>query len=153
MKWQYYQLRDDDTKALEQVFENLSMGAYEHTLSKKLLARFSKASGPLLVIAFESLDLGSDWLYKYGSYGSGRGLREMPGHESTVWTDSPRWGLMAFVDEYLGSSKKAVVLCENWALTREHVTRVPRESRLLLYNDEVYHVLTSHDSGKPQSAV
>ena len=37
------------------------------------MTHFSKAGGPFLLIAFESLDLNSEWLYKYGSYG-GTGL-------------------------------------------------------------------------------
>ena len=75
----------------------------------------------------------------------------MPEYESIVWTDSPRWGLIAFVDQHLGSSKRAVVLCENWAATGNAVEASPRESRLLMFNDEVYHVLSNEDHGRPES--
>lgn len=42
------------------------MGAMEHTLTQKLLAKFSDAKG--VMIAFESLDLDTNYLYKYATY-------------------------------------------------------------------------------------
>ena len=56
MRWNYFPLSDNDPKALEQILENLSVGAHEHTLARKLLARFSNAVGPILLIAYEWLD-------------------------------------------------------------------------------------------------
>jgi hypothetical protein len=114
---------------------------------------FSNAVGPILLIAYEWLDPGADALYKYGSYCGGKSLREVPGYDSITWMDSPRWGLIPFVDKFLLKSKDAVVLCENWAATRKGVTdaHFPRESRFLLFNDEVYHILTSENAGRPES--
>ena len=149
MKWTYYPLSDNDPKAKMQVLKNLEMGAYEHTLSKKLLLRFSDASGPMLLIAFESLDLNADCLYEYATYCGGKS--KPPDSESLSWMDCPRWGLIPFVDEYLLKSKEAIVLCENWAATRKAVAVWPRESRLLLFGDEVYHVLTSENAARPES--
>lgn len=148
-KWTYYPLPRGDSKAKKQVLQNLEMGAHEHTLSKKLLARFSEANGPMLLIAFESLDLDADCLYEYATYCGGQS--KPPGFESISWMDCPRWGLVPFVDKYLLKSREAIVLCENWAATRTSVTDFPRESRLLLFGDEVYHILSSENAARPES--
>ena len=146
MKWTYYPLSDNDPKAKIQVLKNMEMGAHEHSLSKKLLHRFSEARGPMLLIALESLDLDADCLYEYGTYCGGMG--ELPGWESIPWTDFPRWGLIHFINDFLHTSKDAVVICENWIDTqRKYSTEWrPRESRVLFYQEDVYHVLTSMDT-------
>ena len=146
MKWKYYPLADADSKAKKQVLKNLEMGAYEHTLSKKLLSHFSEATGPIFLIAFESLDVDADCLYEYASYCGGKA--ELPGWKSIPWTDCPRWGLIHFVNDYLHASKQAIVLCENWMDTpTEYATQWrPRESRVVFYQEDVYHVLTSEDT-------
>lgn len=149
MMWKYYPLSDNDPKAKRQVLKNMEMVVPEHTLSKKLLQRFSEASGPMLLIAFESLDLDADCLYEYATYCGGK--YNLPGSESISWMDGPMWGLIPFLDKYLLKSKEAIVLCENWAATRKAVVDFPRESQILLFGDEVYHILTSENAGSPDS--
>ncbi|MGA2035489.1 MAG: hypothetical protein ABSG68_24840 [Thermoguttaceae bacterium] len=151
MKWEYFSLGNNNAKAKKHVLDNLSMGACSHTLSRKLLSRFSEADGSMLLIAFESLDLGADCLYEYATYGGGKRLKDLPGFAAVTWMDSPRWGLVPFVDKHLLKSREAVVLCENWAATREAVAHSPRESTVLLYGDEVYHVLTGEDAASPDA--
>ena len=51
MAWKYYPLAVDDPKAKKKLLENLEVGSNEHTLSKKLLQRFSEASGAMFLIA------------------------------------------------------------------------------------------------------
>lgn len=146
MKWRYYRLGENDPRAKAQVFENLEMGAYEHTLSKKLLERFSVAGGEMRAIAFESLDLNYPYLYKYSSYVGGKSAADAIGTEPVPWTDFPIWGLIEFLEKWLYSSKNAVVVCENLAARRKHLASSPRESRTVCYGDEVYHILTSADA-------
>lgn len=152
MKWKYFFLAETDLKAKKQILESLEMGAHQkHTLTNALLSRYSNAKGPMTLIAFESLDVDAAGLYRYGTYCGGKSLPEVPGWESVTWMDSPRWGLVEFVDKHLLTSDQAVVLCENWAATRKDVSDWPRESRLLLYHDEVYHVLTKKDASSADS--
>jgi hypothetical protein len=148
-RWTYYPLSDGDQKAKEQVLKNLEMGAHEHTLSRRLLARFSEARGSMLLIAFDSLDRGADGLYEYATYCGGKS--KPPDLERISWMDCPRWGLVPLLDKYLLKAKQALVLCENWAATRKAVAEWPRQPRVLLYGDEVYHVLTSDNGGSPES--
>ncbi|MDR3232442.1 MAG: hypothetical protein LBT46_02025 [Planctomycetaceae bacterium] len=149
-KWQYYPLAADNLKAKKQVLENLEMGVLcKHTLCKKLLQRFSESSGDMLLIAFESLDLDADWLYKYATYCDGKSRPS--NSESITWMDSPLWGLISFVDKHLLKSNEAVVLCENLFADRKIVTVSPKESRLLFFKDEVYHILTKENAGRPES--
>ena len=65
--------------------------------------------------------------------------------------DSPMGGLVLFVEKFLGTSKDVFLLCENWAATRKSLADrpadlLPRESRVLFYREEVYHVLTGKDT-------
>lgn len=143
MRWKYFPLSPDDVKAKAYIIENLSIGAFEHTLTKKLLGRFASARGEMFAIAFESLDLNSEHLYKYATYGGGKWVIDEP----IVWTDSPRWGLIAFVDQWLQQSSEAVVVCENFFATRESIRLNPRESRIALYGEQVYHILSNEDAG------
>lgn len=150
MKWKYFTIPEDDQRAKDQVIENISMGAAAHSLTKRLLSRFSDAAGPIFLIAFESLDLDYPYLYKYATYNGGQSCAV--GAEASLWTDSPRWGLVDFVDRWLHASSDAVVLCENWLATRERALKSTAaglwESRLLYFQDEVYHMLTSNDAGQ-----
>lgn len=149
MKWKYYPLENNDSKAREQVFENLSMGALEHTLTQKLLTRFSNATGPMLLIAFESLDLDAECLYKEATYNGGKYLCEIGGAQLISWTDAPIWGLVEFIDRWLHSTENAAVLCENWILKPKHLQTHPRESKTLCFGTEIYHVLNSADAAHP----
>ncbi|MBN2291141.1 MAG: hypothetical protein JXM70_01875 [Pirellulales bacterium] len=150
MKWKYYPLKNDDLKAKEQIFENLSMGALEHTLTQKLMARFSNATGSMLLIAFESLDLDAEWLYKYATYGGGKELNQVSGAQPILWTDSPRWGLIEFADNWLNTSKDAFILCENWILKPKHLQVHQRESKTFCFGEEVYFFLKSEDAGRSE---
>jgi len=144
MKWKYYPLRDD-AKAKKQILENVSIGAHEHTLTKKLLARFSEATGPIVAIAFDSLDLDKLADYSYATYDGGKQWSEAARGINIPMSDCPIGGLVHFVQEFLRTSKDAVVLCENWADTRtDYLTNWrPRESHVLFFGEEVYHILTS----------
>jgi hypothetical protein len=150
MKWKYFQLAKEDARAKAQIVDNLTMGAHEHTLSRKLLARVADVGGPIVLIAFESLDLDYPHLYKYAAYNGGR--PEPVDAESFCWTDAPHWGLVELVDNWLHSSRDATVVCENLTATRE-IVRARKEdgtweSRILCAGDnEVYHVLTNDDRG------
>jgi hypothetical protein len=151
MKWKYFPIECGDSRAKAQVIDNLTAGAHGHTLSRKLLARFEKADGPMVLIAFESLDLDYPHLYKYASYSGG--MAYPVGDGQIPWTDAPRWGLVEALDAWLHTSYDAVVLCENWVATCDEATRGTAdgswESRTLCFGaTEVYHVLTNDDRGK-----
>jgi hypothetical protein len=148
MRWKCYPLGDNDHKAKKQLLENLSMGAIEHTLSKKLLNRFSDATGPMVLIAFDSIDFDSDLLYAYATYNGGKGWFEAAGKRALPQEDCPIGGLVGFVKEYFRRSKDATVVCENWADTRKAYLKNwrPRESRVAFFLDEVYHILLSADA-------
>ena len=72
MKWKYYELAENDQKAKKQIVVSLEIGAIDHTLSKKLLARFSGATGSMLAVALESLDLDRLTDYSYATYDGGQ---------------------------------------------------------------------------------
>jgi hypothetical protein len=147
MKWKYFLVDEHDMRAKAQVIENLEVGAYEHTLSRKLLSRFSGARGPIFLIAFESLDLSGEQLYKYGTYRGGN-RAAAPEAEALGWSDYPISGLIEIVDKWLTTHHDGVVVCENWAARCEHLSRHPRESRACCFGDEVYHLLTTCNAGK-----
>jgi hypothetical protein len=154
MKWKCFPIPDGDSRAKALVLENLATGAREHALSKRLLARFSNASGPMVLVAFESLDLDYPHLYKYATYRGGQS--DPVGAEPFSWTDSPRWGLVEVLNKWLGTARDAVVLCENWLATCEEATRGAAdgswESRILCFGaKEVYHVLTNNDCGNGEA--
>jgi hypothetical protein len=100
----------------------------------------------MLAIAFESLDLDKDHLYKYGTYAGGRGLADAIGTQPVSWRDSPRWGLIAFLGKWLKSATDAVTVCENVFATRKHLHCAPKESRIACYGEEVYHILNHKDA-------
>jgi hypothetical protein len=150
MKWKYFPIPSHDAAARAHIFQNLEAGAREHTLSRRLLTRFAEADGPMLLIAFESLDLDYSHLYECASYRGGQA--DPIGSEPSSWTDSPRWGLVECLDTWLRTSSDAIVLCENGLETREQATRGVAdgswESRILCFGaNEVYHVLTKNDRG------
>lgn len=150
MRWKCFPISPNDTRAKTLVIENLTTLAQGHTLSKKLLKHFAEAQGPMLLIAFESIDLGYPYLYKYATYRGGQA--EPFGTEPFSWTDAPRWGLVELLDGWLRTSHDAVVLCENWLEACEKAKRGVAdgswESRILCFGaNEVYHVLTNEDCG------
>jgi hypothetical protein len=146
MKWKYFPLADNDPKAKGKVLENVSMGAFEHTLTKKLLSRFSDATGPMLLIAFDSLDAEAECLFDYGAYDGGKTLDEAAGKQSILQRDSPVGGLVQFLENYLRSRDNAVLFCERWTGTRTRLVNwppdwPPLESQHLYFREEVYTVL------------
>ncbi len=148
MRWKYYRLANNDPKAKKHIFENLEIGAHEHMLTKKLLSRFSGATGSMLLIAFESLDLDAACLFQHATYSGGKDLRQLPEFRSITWMDCATWGLVPFLDKYLLQSTDAVVLCENPYWDRESTMDMeyPHESKVLYFADEVYHVLRHEDA-------
>lgn len=150
MKWKYFTIPESDAAARTHILQNLATCAQEHTLSKKLLAHFAESRGPLLMIAFESIDLDYPYLYQYATYNGGKS--DASTGEALSYFDSPIFGLIEFIQTWLGTSCDAAVLCENWLATREEATRGVAdgswESRPLCFGaNQVYHVLTNDDCG------
>ena len=146
MKWKYYPLRNNDSRARKQVLANVAMGAQEnHALPKKLLSRFSDAIGPFVLVAFESLDLDGDYLYEYATYNGGKADAGIT--PDTPQSDSPIGGLILFIQNFLRATKNSMVLCDNWIDTRtKYLTDWrPRESRTVFCGEDVYHILISGD--------
>jgi len=148
MKWKHYPLADNHPKGMKGILGNLSAGAREHTLSRKLLARFSGETGALMAIAFESLDLDRTTDYAYGGYYGGKALMEAVAGQEIRMHDCPIGGLILFLEDFLRGSEHAVVLCENPTDTRtEYLTNWrPRESRVVFFGEEVYHVVTRQEA-------
>jgi hypothetical protein len=151
MKFHYYPLPENEPRAMKQLFENISMGAYSHTLSKKLLARFSEARGPVLVIAYDSLDLDRLADFEYGTYAGGKLLWDIIDKKTPQLDDSQFYVLARFIDRHLGSSKTAIAICENWAADRASLISLPSESRTSCYGNDVYHILTADNAGNLDS--
>lgn len=147
MKWRRYAFSDSDPRARKQIFANLAMGATQHALTRKLLSRFSEATGSYFAIAFEFLDVDRLPDFSYATYSGGKRWYEAAGTQDVSQGDSPIGGLICFLREFLRSSKEAVVLCENWGDSRtEYLANWrPRESRVVYHAEDVYHVLTSKD--------
>lgn len=148
MKWKYFTIPETDAAARIHIFQNFATCAQEHTLSKKLLMHFAEAHGPMLLIAFESIDLDYQYLYQYATYNGGKA--EASTGETLSYFDSPIFGLIEFIQTWLGTSRDAVVLCENWLATREEAKRGVAdgswESPVLCFGaNQVYHVLTNDD--------
>lgn len=144
MKWKYYPLADSSLRARAHVLKNLSVGAAEHCLTKKLLKQFRDATGAIIAIAFESLDVDTEHFVANPTYGGGKRTID----ESVAWADAPIWGLVKFVDRWLQQSADAAVISENFFATRQSVTLHPRESRTAFYGDQVYHILSNADAGQ-----
>ena len=117
----------------------------QHALAKKVLVRFSEADGPLVLVALESLDLDGDDLYEYATYNGGD--RDARCHA--------RWPAERLSDRrpdslsggFSRASMILFVLCDNWIDTRTDYLGNwrPRESRVVFYEEDVYHVLTRKD--------
>jgi hypothetical protein len=149
MKWTYYSLPESDASARTHFFESFSMGASNHALSKRLSKQLAPASGPFFAIAIESLELDQVEDYRSaGSYGRGKQLHEVRGTTMRAIGDRSIDGLIRFLNGYLQGNPDGIVLCENWMLSRHHLsTWTTRESRVLVYGEEVYHVVTNRDVG------
>ena len=147
MGWRYYPLPQNDAKGEAHVMRSLSAGAGDHILSRKIKERVSKISGQMLLVALETLDFQRISDYDFGGTYSERGLDEESRTEGNSQREGPLGGLFLFVETHLHSSSEAVVLCENLYDTRTNYLANwrPRESRVLFYGEEIYHVVTSND--------
>src|SRR5256885_3971623 len=139
MTWRQYDIPEADKRAKEHILLSLSIGAYEHTFTKKLLAKFSAAEGPISAIGLDGIDLvdlhcfdcepkyfGEPW--KGGSLEIG---------------DRPTDGLLFHLFEFLRKSGQGLVVMEDWISKRtdEHMTPEDRaaygfNSRMAFFNDE-----------------
>src|SRR5262245_45187759 len=104
MKWNYIRLADDDQKARDWIQVNLETCAHNHTLSRKLLNRFSSRIGPMVAIIPEWVHLDQFAAYSHGS---------VPPPGDYAPGDSPLDRLVIFVREYLQAAKDAIAVCEN----------------------------------------
>jgi hypothetical protein len=126
-----------DKKAKAHILESLSICAHDHVLSRKLLERFSTASGSVIAIVSDWFDL--DELASYREYPN------LPTPEGEPEPgERPVERLVAFVVEYMRKAKDAVVICENFGASRQDIAHWPwPPPRVACYgDDEVYHVLT-----------
>jgi hypothetical protein len=135
MKSKLIRLADDDHKARDLIRDNFEVGAYDHTLSRKLRDRFPTAAGRMIVIVADWVDL--DQLAAY-SHGSTSPVGEYANG------DRPTERLVAFVEEHLGTSKDAVAVCEHSGATRktyENWQWGPLPPISCYGDEEVYHIL------------
>jgi hypothetical protein len=151
MKWQYYRLPESDQNAKAYLLENLSVGASDHVLSRKIMAHVARCTGSMLLIAFESLDLLDTMDYRFGgSYAGGKALYDVPGVYPVTLAGlvaSPSGGLIQFIEGFLRISNDAIVVVEHpTARTSDLVRWETRESRVCTYGEEVYHLLTSENA-------
>jgi hypothetical protein len=149
MTWKEYVLPDGDAKAHKHFLKSFSIGAPNHALTKRLIQRLVNAKGPMFAIAMESLDLERVVDFRWaGTYSGGKQWHEAAHSPTFPVGNSPLDGLGLFLDTYLRSSQRAIVLCENWINTRSEIPNLlMRESRTVFHGDEVYHILSSSDAG------
>jgi hypothetical protein len=143
MKSRTVELADDDPKAIAWIRENLEMCAYAHSLSKKLLGRFSAASGVMTAFVPDWVDLPQLQTYNQGSV--------PPAGGPTYYRvgDSPLDDLALFVREYLRATKEAVAVCENDGDVRKSMsfwTWGPPPRTWLFGANEVYYILESGET-------
>jgi hypothetical protein len=148
MKWKYYPLPDEDTVAKKHIFDSFAMGASNHALSKRLTEHCANAKGRMFAIAMESLDIDTVTDYQWaGTYSRGRQWHEAANTYKLDVGDRPIDGLVDFVQRYLRESTRTVVLCENWMFARSDLeTWTTRESRALLFGEDVYHIADYQDA-------
>lgn len=135
LKSKFVELASDDNKAKAHFLDSLSICAHNHILSRKLFDRYASTTGPMFAIVGEWFDLAR--LTSYDEYVMG------PEGEFTIG-ERPVERLVAFVGEYMKTTKGAVVLCENWCAERGDIAKwwwAPL--RVACYGDkDVYHVLS-----------
>jgi putative hemolysin len=134
-------LDPDNHNAKSFILESLEICAHNHSFSRKLLRRLSSATGPMYAIVGERIT-----------------VNVLKDHDFTTTTpDGEDTGLrpteimVSIVGDYLGKTKDAVVMCENWAACRSDIAKWPwPPPRVTCYGDsEVYHVLT-HEITDPE---
>lgn len=143
MKTQLIRLADNDQKARDLIRQNFEACAYNHTLSKKLWDRLVTASGPMMAIVPDWLDLNQLTEYKYTLLPPG-------GDVSYADGDRPTEHLVALVGEHLQTNNDAVVVCENLTAnckTYENWQWGPPPPVTCYGENEVYHILKPTDVG------
>ncbi|HTU26761.1 MAG TPA: hypothetical protein VMF30_15240 [Pirellulales bacterium] len=140
MKPRRVELGANDEKARGEIRRHLELGACNHTLSRKLLDRFSTAGGPVAALIPPWVNLSQIAGYNVGSVA--------PPHSPAYYApgESPRDLLVEFVLAYLQTAADAVVVCENSGAARETLkiwtwSQPPRASSL--GDDEIYYILQS----------
>jgi hypothetical protein len=150
MRWQFYNLADNDLSAKKHVLENLSMGVGQgNALSTRLTAQFEGAAGSAVAIAFEALDLEKVDAFRWaGTYSNGLLLNDFLKPHSVPLTQFPIGGMGQYVEKYLQGSHRAVVVCENWSAKRSEMTKWPyvNQSRMIYFGEQVYHFLAHGDT-------
>ena len=136
MRSTFVELGGGDQKAKDHLLESLAICAH-HSLSKKLLERFSNATGPMFAIGADWIPL--DRLIKYE-----HGWTPPKGSPPYDAGDLPRDRLVGFVQKHLQSSRDAIVVCENFGAERRHIAKWPwPPPRIACFgDDEVYHLVT-----------
>lgn len=117
------------------VIESLSICAYNHILSRKLLDRFSGATGSIVAIA-------GDW-FDFDRISSFDLCPDGPVGEEYASGERPTERLVALVSEFLAVTENAIVVCENWGAERGDIASWPwpPPRTACLGDKEVYHIL------------
>lgn len=136
MRTKSVELGPHDEEARHHILDSLSICAHSHILSRKLLDRFSGATGSIVAIAGDWFDF--DRISSYDSCPAG------PVGEEYASGERPTERLVALVSEFLAENEDAIVLCENWGAERGDLERWPwPPSRISCLGDkDVYHILT-----------
>jgi hypothetical protein len=147
MSWKYFTLATEDPRGLNQIMENISFGAQEHTMSRKITERVAQTPGSIVLIADESLDLSHLANFMAGGVYDKSVATAPTGPDLRAIHTYPLGGLSRILERWLNASCMSVVICENELNTKDALPRMPpRESRLLTYGNELYHVLLSGDA-------
>lgn len=133
MKSVFIDLGQNDKSAKTHILESLAACAWNHTLSRKLLQRFSASTGPMAAIIGDGYQLDRSIAFDHIVSIS---------KDSYEHGDYPQDRLVRFVGEYLKSTKDAIILCENWAATRSEPWMWPPPRVACFGDDEVYHIVT-----------
>jgi hypothetical protein len=149
MAWQRYEIPASDKRAKEHVLLSLSIGAHAHTLTKRLISRFSGAEGPIFAFGLDGIDINSlhcfdcEPLY-YGKPWSG-GMLDVG--------ERPNDGLLEYLFDILGVKDAGLIVMEDWlrsrfddCMTVESRTARGFNSRMSFFNDEVFHVIAAGDN-------
>jgi hypothetical protein len=155
MRWKSYLLPASDDAANKHVLRSLSVGAHSHTLTKKLLRRFSSARGSMIAFAWEDLDV--DEIEDYDpspTYRGGLDIHQVWNGDPIPIGDRSIDGLIAWLFDFLGTSEDRLIVVEDWLSKRTNpwLTSPERskyfQTRLAFHNDEVFHVLASGDADR-----
>jgi hypothetical protein len=149
MTWRRYDIPETDKRAKEHILLSLSVGAHDHTLTKKLLSKFSAAEGPIFAIGLDGVDIKDLHCFDCGPKYFGKfwdGLTLKIG-------DRPNDGLLSFLFDFLRQPHQGLIVMEDWVskrndecMTPEHRAAYDFKSRLAFFNDEVFHVIAAGDT-------